>query len=426
MRVSTVRSDMTLRLTVDRERLVETMRSQAEIGGTDDGGLDRVALTPADGEVRDWFCGAMRDAGLSVRVDEVGNVFGRREGTDPDAAPVLLGSHLDSQPDGGVYDGALGVVAALEFVRELDARDIRTRRPVEVVDWTNEEGTRFQPAAAASGSRVWAGEATPEEAYDTTDADGVRFEDALEAIGYRSDVPAEPPEPYHAHLELHVEQGPRLAERGADVGVVTGVVSRSWGAVTFEGEPDHSGTTPMDRRHDAAVAAADTIVELRRIAGTVGEKTVATTGSVDLSPNSINVVPGEATLTWDIRDPSDATVETARERVLAAAAAAAEREGVDWSYQDRNRTDRVEFDERPVESVRAAVTELGYDGPELISYAGHDAPHLSRVCDVGMVFAVSENGVSHSPEEFTTWEHCHRAANVFATAALQLAEHGDA
>lgn len=407
--------------TLDRDRLVETMEEQAAIGGTETGGLDRVALSAADGEVRDWFRDAMIEAGLSVRVDEVGNTFGRREGTDPDAAPVLLGSHLDSQPDGGIYDGALGVVAALEFVRTLEDEGIETERPVEIVDWTNEEGTRFNPSSDASGSRVWVGQASVADAYETTDPAGVRFEDALAGIGYRGEAPAEPATEYDSYLELHIEQGPRLAATDRDVGVVTGVVSRSWGAVTFEGEADHSGTTPMHLRHDAMVAAADLVLATRRIAGVVGEQTVGTAGYVDVEPNSINVVPGRATVTWGFRDPSDEVVEEARARILAEAEAAAEREGVDWRYDDRTRTYATAFDGRCIDAIQSAAEDAGYESMRLVSAAGHDAPHLTDVCDVGMVFAVSENGKSHSPEEFTTWDHCHVAANTLGAAALRLA-----
>lgn len=411
---------MRVKLTLDQDRLVETMQQQAAIGGTDEGGVHRVALSAADGEVRDWFREAMADLGLSIRVDEVGNVFGRREGTDPNAAPVLLGSHLDSQPNGGIYDGALGVVAALEVVRTLEERDIETRHPIEIVDWTDEEGTRFP--AGPSGSTVWVGDAAPTDAYDVTDADGIRFEDALREIGYKGDAPAEPGEAYEAYLELHVEQGPRLAAATADVGVVTGIVSRSRGKVTFDGEADHAGTTPMQYRDDAIVAAADLVVAIRRIATSIGERTVGTVGSVDVAPNSINVVPGSASVTWDLRDPAGDVVHEARERIHSEAKAAAEREGVEWSAEEYHWLPRVDFADRCVEAVQAAADDLEYDSVRLISAAGHDAAPVADVTDVGMVFAVSENGKSHSPAEFTTWEHCYSAANTLATAAFDLAD----
>jgi N-carbamoyl-L-amino-acid hydrolase len=409
-----------MQIELDRDRFVETMRAQAAIGGTDDGGLHRLALSDADREVRDWFVARLEDLGLDTRVDEFGNVFGRRDGTDADTEPVLLGSHLDSQPNGGIYDGALGVVAALEFVAALNDEDIETRRPVEVVDWTNEEGSRFQPAMQGSG--VWAGVHDIETEYRKTDADGRTLVEELERIGYRGDAPAEPGEPYYAYLELHVEQGPYLEERNAQIGVVTGIVGFTWGAITFAGEADHSGPTPMHHRNDALVAAADVITAVRRIPGRLGERTVGTVGSVDVTPNSINVIPGEVTTTWGFRDPDAAVIERAREQVLAEAERAAEREGVDWEYEDRMWVDPVEFSDDVVEAVQTAGERLGYDTTRLVSGAGHDAQHLAAVTDAGMLFAVSEDGKSHSPAEYTSWDDCYAAANTFANAALELAE----
>ena len=414
-----------MELSLERDRLIRTMQTQAAIGSTAEGGLDRVALSDADREVRDWFADAMSEAGLTVRIDEVGNMFGRREGTRPDAAPVLVGSHLDSQPNGGIYDGALGVVAALELVRTLEDEDVETARPIEIVNWTNEEGTRFQPAGEASGSGVWAGTVPVERAYETTDADGVRFQDALEGIGYRGSHRAEPPTEYDSYLELHVEQGPVMADARKEVGVVTGVVSRSWGAIVFDGDADHSGTTPMHLRRDASVAAADVIRATRRIAEGAGEETVGTTGRVEFSPNSINVIPGEASVTWGFRDPSDEVVDDARAQLLSEAATAADREGLEWRYEDKMRSTSTRFSDRCIEAVQAAADALGYESMRLASAAGHDAPALDPICDVGMVFAVSENGKSHCPEEYTTWDHCYVASNTLATAAVRLANEPD-
>ncbi|RZV06455.1 N-carbamoyl-L-amino-acid hydrolase [Natrinema hispanicum] len=409
---------MTLRL--DRERLVATMEEQAEYGATEDGGLHRLALTKADREIRDWFVDQLKEAGLSVRVDEFGNIFGRREGINPDAAPILLGSHLDSQPNGGIYDGALGVVAALEFIRTLNDKGIETTRPVEVVNWTNEEGSRFQPAMQGSG--VWAGVHDIDTERAKTDDDGVALGEALHEIGYSGDVPAKPMTDYEEYLELHVEQGPLLAEAGADVGVVTGIVGFTWGAATFHGEADHSGPTPMHHRSDALVAAADLIAAVRRIPGTLGERTVGTVGYVDASPNSINVIPGEVTVTWGFRDPSDAVVERAYRRVLAEAEHAAEREGVDVEIEERMRAPAVLFPDRTVDAIRRAAKACDCQHLELLSGAGHDATHVASVCNTGMVFAVSEGGKSHSPEEFTSWDDCYEAATVLANTALEIAD----
>lgn len=406
-------------LYLDRDRLVATMEEQATYGVTDDGGLHRLALTEADREIRDWFVDQLRAADLSVRIDEFGNIFGRREGSDPDAPPVLLGSHLDSQPNGGIYDGALGVVAALEFVRTLNDESIETIRPVEVVNWTNEEGSRFQPAMQGSG--VWAGVHDIKVERAKTDDDGSMLLEALDDIGYHGTAPAEPNTEYDAYLELHVEQGPKLADAGTDVGVVTGIVGFTWGRVTFYGEADHSGPTPMHRRSDALVAAADLITAIRRIPGTLGEQTVGTVGYVNAEPNSINVIPGEVTITWGFRDPDDRIVEQAYQQVLTEAEHAAQKEGVDYETEERMRAPAVSFPDRPVDAVRQAAETLDTQSLELVSGAGHDATHLTSVCDTGMVFAVSEGGKSHSPAEFTSRDDCYEASNVLANAALALA-----
>jgi len=404
---------------IDRERFVETMKEQAAIGGTEDGGLHRLALSDEDREIRDWFRDQLEELGLDVRIDEFGNMFGRREGTDPDAAPVLIGSHLDSQPYGGIYDGALGVIAPLELLRTLEEEGIETKHPIEIVNWTNEEGSRFQPAMQGSG--VWVGAHDIETEYERTDENGDRLVDELERIGYRGDVPAEPQEEYEAYLELHIEQGPYLELEGKEVGVVTGVVGFYWGAITYYGEADHSGPTPMHFRNDALVGAADVITQVRRIPSTLGDRTVGTVGYVDAQPNSINIIPEEVTLTFGFRDPSDDIVEEAKHRVLAEAEAAAEREGLEWEWEKRHQSDSVRFADTCVDAVQASADELGYDSMRIFSGAGHDAVHLTDVCDTSMVFAVSEDGKSHSEAEYTSWDDCYSSANTIANAAFRLA-----
>jgi len=404
---------------IDRERFVETMKEQAAIGGTEDGGLHRLALSDEDREIRDWFRDQLEELGLDVRIDEFGNMFGRREGTDPDAAPVLIGSHLDSQPYGGIYDGALGVIAPLELLRTLEEEGIETKHPIEIVNWTNEEGSRFQPAMQGSG--VWVGAHDIETEYERTDENGDRLVDELERIGYRGDIPAEPQEEYEAYLELHIEQGPYLELEGKEVGVVTGVVGFYWGAITYYGEADHSGPTPMHFRNDALVGAADVITQVRRIPSTLGDRTVGTVGYVDAQPNSINIIPEEVTLTFGFRDPSDDIVEEAKHRVLAEAEAAAEREGLEWEWEKRHQSDSVRFADTCVDAVQASADELGYDSMRIFSGAGHDAVHLTDVCDTSMVFAVSEDGKSHSEAEYTSWDDCYSSANTIANAAFRLA-----
>jgi N-carbamoyl-L-amino-acid hydrolase len=406
-------------VSLDRDRFVATMNEQAEIGATENGGLHRLALSDDDRRIREWFVERIEEEGLAVRVDEFGNTFGRRPGTDPDAGTVLVGSHLDSQPYGGIYDGALGVVAALELVRTLNDRDIETTHPIEIVNWTNEEGSRFQPAMQGSG--VWAGEHDIEAEYAKTDDDGAVLEEELDRIGYRGSEPAEPQHEYEAYLELHIEQGPYLEENTKDVGVVTGIVGFTWGAITFHGEADHSGPTPMHHRSDALVAAADAITGIRRIPDSLGERTVGTTGSIDAEPDSINIIPEKVTFTWDLRDPSEEIITEARERVLAEAEAAAAREGVDWEYEDRMSVEPVEFADQCVGAVQAAADDLGLDSMEIFSGAGHDAQHMTDHMDTGMVFAVSEDGKSHNEAEYTSWEDCCSAAATTINAAIDIA-----
>jgi N-carbamoyl-L-amino-acid hydrolase len=396
------------------------METQADIESKGHRAINRLALTTEDNAIRDWFVDQLEEAGLTIRVDELGNIFGRREGTDPNAKPVLLGSHLDSQPNGGIYDGALGIIAALEFIHSLNDREISTRRPIEIVNWTNEEGSRFEVAMMASG--VWGGAFELDEIYGLTDEDGIRVEDELERIGYKGSVPVEPQEPYEAYIELHVEQGPRLEANESNVGVVTGVVGFHWGAATFTGEADHAGPTPMHHRQDALVAAADLITNIRRIPGSVGERTVGTVGVINGSPNSINVIPSEVTVTWDTRDPDDENVNTAVDRIKQEAKTAAAREGVQVDLQDRMQAPSIEFDNRVIDAVEESATALGYDSMRMLSGAGHDATYVADVCDTGMVFAVSENGKSHSPAEYTSWDDCYAAANTLASAALTLSQ----
>ncbi len=404
---------------ISRNRLVDLMREQGEIGATSDGGLYRLALSDEDREVRDWFNERMIEAGLETRVDEFGNMFGRREGHDPDAKPILLGSHLDSQPNGGIYDGALGVISALEFILSLEENDLETKRPVEIVNWTNEEGSRFQPAMQGSG--VWVGAHDIETELAKTDTDGNLFEEELDRIGYNGNIAAEPKEDYEGYLELHVEQGPYLEGSGADVGVVTGIVGFSWGEMTFTGQPDHSGSTPMDYRSDALVAAADIITQVRRLPGTLGERTVGTVGYIETKPNSVNIIPGEVTVSWGFRDPSDETVQNSYIKVTNEAEHIADREGVDVEYEETMRAPSVNFAEPCIDAVQTAADKLEYDSERLISGAGHDATHLTSVTDSSMVFAVSREGKSHSPEEHTSWDDCYKAANTFANAAFELA-----
>src|SRR5216110_2727747 len=294
---------------IDRKRLEQFIDDLGKIGETPRGGLTRLALTDDDRRGRDWMVARMREAGLRVTVDQMGNIFGERAGAEP-LPPVLMGSHADSVPTGGKYDGQLGVLCGLETIRALNDHKVRTRHPVTLVIFTNEEGARFQPAMIASG--VMAGRIALEDAYNTRDASGVRLVDELERIGYLGSEPCVA-RPFHAYLELHIEQGPILEEEGLSVGVVEGIVAISWSRLTVHGVQDHAGPTPMRIRHDALVAAADVVTGARTIAKELGGDLVTTVGNLTVLPNIVNAIPGAATLSIDLRDPKTDTLARARE-----------------------------------------------------------------------------------------------------------------
>src|SRR6059058_4680515 len=293
---------------IDRKRLEPSMDDLGRIGETPQGGLTRLALTDDDRRGRDWMVAHMRQAGLRVTVDQMGNIFGERAGSQA-LPPVMMGSHVDSVPTGGKYDGQLGVLCGLETIRALNAQKIRTRHPVTLAIFTNEEGARFQPAMIASG--VMAGKIALEDAYNARDKDGIRLVDELERIGYLGPEPCVP-RPMRAYLELHIEQGPRLEEEGLAVGVVEGIVAISWSRLTIQGVQDHAGPTPMRIRHDALVAAAAVVTGVRRIARELGGDLVTTIGNLVVTPNIVNAIPGRVTMSIDMRDPRDETLEVAR------------------------------------------------------------------------------------------------------------------
>src|SRR3989454_1532425 len=314
---------------IDTRRLEESIEELGRIGQTPRGGLTRLALTDADKRGRDWMVARMREAGLSVRVDQMGNIFGQRAG-EAALPPVIMGSHVDSVPTGGRYDGQLGVLCGLEVIRTLNDEHIRTRHPVTLAIFTNEEGARFQPAMIASG--VMAGKIALEDAYNARDKDGIRLVDELERIGY---LGAEPcvARPFRAYLELHIEQGPLLEEDGLPVGVVEGIVAISWSRLTLHGVQDHAGPTPMRIRHDALVAAAEGITGVRGIAREIGGNLVATVGHLTVRPNIVNAIPGAAMLSIDLRDPRTETLDRALPLVDRVVRDACAREGVRYELE---------------------------------------------------------------------------------------------
>jgi N-carbamoyl-L-amino-acid hydrolase len=402
---------------IDRRRLEQSMEDLGRIGATERGGLTRLALTDEDQRGRDLLVGWMREAGLRVTVDQMGNIFGERAG-QPGQPPVMMGSHADSVPTGGKYDGQLGVLCALETIRVLNDHRVRTRHPVTMVVFTNEEGARFQPAMIASG--VMAGKIPLEDAYNARDKDGLRLVDELERIGYLGPEPCVP-RPLRAYLELHIEQGPLLEEEGLAVGVVEGIVAIAWSRVTIHGVQDHAGPTPMRIRHDALVAAAEVVSGVRGIARELGGDLVTTVGNLVVTPNIPNAIPGRVALSIDMRDPSDAVLDRARTRLDGVVREACEREGVRYELDHYWRVPATPFAPEVVSAIERAARATGSGYRRILSGAGHDAQYMAAIGPTGMVFVPSRGGRSHCEEEFTPLDDIERGANTLLGAALELA-----
>jgi N-carbamoyl-L-amino-acid hydrolase len=402
---------------IDRARLAESMEALGRIGETPRGGLSRVALTDEDRRGRDLLVRWMREAGLAVTVDQMGNIFGVRAGTQA-LPPVFMGSHADSVPSGGRYDGQLGVLCALETLRTLNDRGVRTRHPTGLSVFTNEEGARFQPAMIASG--VMAGKIALEDAYNARDRDGVRLVDELERIGY---LGAEPcvPRPMRAYLELHIEQGPILEAAGVPLGVVEGIVAIAWSRLTLHGVQDHAGPTPMRGRHDALVAAAEIVSGVRDITRRIGGELVGTVGRLDVTPNIPNAIPGRVSLSVDFRDPEEARLDRARAMLDELVRAAAEREGVRVEIDHYWRVPRTPFHPEVIAAVETAAVSVGCGHRRILSGAGHDAQYMAAICPTGMIFVPSRAGRSHCEEEFTGLDDIEHGANALLLACARLA-----
>jgi beta-ureidopropionase / N-carbamoyl-L-amino-acid hydrolase len=402
---------------IDRSRLEQSCHALGRIGETPRGGLTRLALSDDDKRARDQMVSWMREARLRVRVDQMGNIFGERPGAEA-LPPVVMGSHVDSVPTGGKYDGQLGVLCGLEVIRALDDHGVRTRHPLSLVIFTNEEGARFQPAMIASG--VMAGKIPLEDAYNARDKDGLRLVDELERIGYLGSEPCVA-RPLRAYLELHIEQGPLLEEAGLSVGVVEGIVAISWSRLTIHGVQDHAGPTPMRIRHDALVAAAEVVGGVRRIAQELGGDTVTTVGNLTVHPNIVNAIPGRVVLSIDIRDPRDATLDRARPMLERVVKDACEREGVRGELEHYWRVPYTPFDPGVVDAVERAAQAAGARYRRIRSGAGHDAQYMATIGPAGMIFVPSHDGRSHCEEEFTPMDDIEHGANTLLRAALDLA-----
>ncbi|MFJ3307509.1 Zn-dependent hydrolase [Streptomyces sp. NPDC086549] len=413
-------------ITVNGDRLWRSLMDLAEIGAYDDDrtglrGVNRLALTDADAAGRRRVIGWMEEAGLTVRIDRMGNIYGRREGTDPTAAPVLTGSHIDSVATAGAFDGCLGVLGGIEVVRTLKERGISTRHPIEVGVFTEEEGVRF--GTDMLGSAVAAGRLTLAYAHGLTDRDGLTLGGELVRTGFAGPARVRLDRP-HAYVECHIEQGPVLAENDVPVGVVTGVQSISWQEITINGRAAHAGTTPTHLRADAALAAAQIVVHVRSMvdSGAYGDLR-ATVGHLTVHPDLTNIVPARAEMTVDLRNPDDAHMARA-EQDLAAFLSDLEsgRPGLTLTSRRMARTAHVPFDEEVQKVIAQAADDHGLSHMSLLSGAGHDAQEIAALCPTAMIFVRGEyDGISHNPREYSTPEACTYGVNVLATTLLRLA-----
>ncbi|OZA93635.1 MAG: Zn-dependent hydrolase, partial [Rhizobiales bacterium 39-66-18] len=379
------------------------------------GGINRLTLTEEDRQVRDWFKDACIAAGCTVSVDEAGNMFARRPGRDNTLPPICIGSHLDTQPTGGKFDGVLGVLAGLEVLRALQASGYETLAPIEVINWTNEEGSRFAPAMLASGG--FSGVFEKDYVMDQRDREGIRFGDALDAIGYRGEKPLGG-HPMSAMFELHIEQGPILEAEGKTIGVVTGVQGIRWYEATITGVDSHAGTTPMSRRKDALLGAAKVVEIVNAVGLAHPPLAVATVGLMEVKPNSRNVIPGEVFLTIEMRHPDQDVLDAMHEELCAKIEAAISALGLTLQLDCILNAPPVHFDETLVSTIRAAAETLGYGHRDIVSGAGHDAAYVARVAPTTMVFVPCKDGISHNEAEDTSPADCAAGAAVLLNAVL--------
>ncbi|MFZ3361789.1 MAG: M20 family metallo-hydrolase [Xanthobacteraceae bacterium] len=403
-------------LQIDGRRLWDSLMQTAQIGATPKGGICRLTLTDLDRQVRDWFKTQCEALGCTVAVDEVGNMFARRPGKNPALAPIAMGSHLDTQPTGGKFDGVLGVLGALEAMRTLHETAYETNSPIEIVNWTNEEGSRFAPAMLASG--VFAGVFTPDYAYARLDRDGKAFGEELARIGYKGPERAGA-RTFAAMFELHIEQGPILENEERMIGVVQGVQGMRWYEVTIAGQEAHTGATPMRLRKNALLGAARMIERIDAIAQRHAPDAVGTVGLIENRPNSRNVIPGEVFFTVDFRHPDEKILDAMESEFRAtlaeiiASLRLASTESRIWN------SPAVKFAPELIDCVRIGAAKAGFTGRDMISGAGHDAAYIARVTPTTMIFVPCAGGISHNEAESTSFEECAAGAQVLLNAVLE-------
>ena len=406
-------------LKINGDRLWNSLMEMAKIGPGVAGGNNRQTVTDEDGEGRHLFQSWCTAAGMTMGLDQMGNMFAHRAGTDADALPVYVGSHLDTQPTGGKYDGVLGVLSGLEIIRTLNDLNIQTKHPIVVTNFTNEEGTRYAPALLSSG--VFVGIHTQEWAYEREDANGLKFGAELERIGWRGDEEVGARK-MHAFFELHIEQGPILEAEAMEVGVVTHGQGLSWTQVTITGRESHTGSTPMPMRKNAGLGMARVLALVDEIAWSHKPHAVGAAGHIDVYPNSRNVIPGKVVFTIDFRSPELAIIEDMNARLRQGAQKICDEMGLEVTFEKVGGFDPVEFDAGCVSAVRNAAERLGYSHRDLISGAGHDACLINRVAQTAMVMCPCVDGLSHNEAEEISKDWAVAGTDVLLHAVLETAE----
>jgi beta-ureidopropionase / N-carbamoyl-L-amino-acid hydrolase len=401
-------------LTINPQRLWDSLMETAQFGGTPKGGIKRLTVSDDDKRVRDWFKAQCEKLGCRVEVDEVGNMFATKPGKRSDILPIALGSHLDTQPTGGKFDGVLGVLGPLEVMRTLVDMGYESNAPLMIVNWTNEEGSRFAPAMLCSG--VYAGVFTPDYAYSREDRQGIKLGDELERIGYKGPHKAGAIK-FGSMFELHIEQGPILEAENKMIGVVTGVQGMRWYEVTVRGQESHTGATPMGLRKNALLGASRMIEAIHQV-GMAHLPGVASVGLIENRPNSRNVVPGEVFFTVDLRHPDEKVLDEMEAAYQAAIPEIAA--GLNLEFEEKRiwNSPAVKFAPELIDCVREGVKQAGFSSRDMASGAGHDAAYINRVAPTTMIFVPCLGGISHNESESTTLEECAAGTQVLLNAVL--------
>lgn len=404
------------KINIDFKRLKETIEQSASTGKIPKDGLRRLALTKEDQKMRDLFKEWMEEAGLEVRIDDFGNMYGRRNGKN-DLLPVVMGSHLDTQPNGGRFDGVLGVLTPLEIIRTLNDHHIETERPIEIVNFTNEEGARFEPPLLGSGGTV--GIFDKDYVYSRTDKNGLTFKEELEKIGYKGEEENRLKQAY-AFIELHIEQGPILEKKGVSIGAVEGIKGMTWLEIKVNGKGGHAGPTPMALRHDALFAASHFIQRIEERAKSDLDLS-ATVGRLSLKPDVTNCIPEEVIFSLDVRHQNDDVRLAFINDMTKEMEDIANQRGVNLTIKSLWEVDTTHFDTYLIESIEKRARTLGYSVERLYSGAGHDAKYVHEIAPTSMIFIPSIGGISHVEEEFSRDEDIEKGANVLLYTVLQLA-----